>query len=109
MPGRGERPVAGEFGGEQRDPRLLVQRQIVGAHARYAEQFGEHAFVHRAVLPHVERREVESEHLDRADQPPERADARELPLAARRSEEHTSELQSLMRISYAVFGLTKKK
>src|SRR3546814_6547806 len=27
--------------------------------------------------------------------------------AARRSEEHTSELQSLMRISYAVFCLTK--
>src|SRR3546814_5572439 len=26
-----------------------------------------------------------------------------------RSEEHTSELQSLMRISYAVFGLKKKK
>src|SRR3546814_5295981 len=26
----------------------------------------------------------------------------------RRSEEHTSELQSLMRISYAVFSLTKK-
>src|SRR3546814_9086250 len=26
-----------------------------------------------------------------------------------RSEEHTSELQSLMRISYAVFRLTKKK
>src|SRR3546814_2030578 len=29
--------------------------------------------------------------------------------AKRRSEEHTSELQSLMRISYAVFCLTKKK
>src|SRR3546814_13463086 len=29
--------------------------------------------------------------------------------AERRSEEHTSELQSLMRISYAVFGLKKKK
>src|SRR3546814_2886620 len=28
---------------------------------------------------------------------------------AARSEEHTSELQSLMRISYAVFCLTKKK
>src|SRR3546814_5731152 len=28
---------------------------------------------------------------------------------AKRSEEHTSELQSLMRISYAVFCLTKKK
>src|SRR3546814_5581601 len=30
-------------------------------------------------------------------------------LALFRSEEHTSELQSLMRISYAVFCLTKKK
>src|SRR3546814_6999402 len=29
--------------------------------------------------------------------------------ASSRSEEHTSELQSLMRISYAVFCLTKKK
>src|SRR3546814_10180104 len=29
-------------------------------------------------------------------------------LADKRSEEHTSELQSLMRISYAVFCLTKK-
>src|SRR3546814_4478971 len=31
------------------------------------------------------------------------------PLVASRSEEHTSELQSLMRISYAVFCLKKKK
>src|SRR3546814_7970711 len=31
------------------------------------------------------------------------------PDAAHRSEEHTSELQSLMRISYAVFCLKKKK
>src|SRR3546814_2424289 len=30
-------------------------------------------------------------------------------VAGKRSEEHTSELQSLMRISYAVFGLKKKK
>src|SRR3546814_10530464 len=30
-------------------------------------------------------------------------------LATRRSEEHTSELQSLMRISYAVFCLKKKR
>src|SRR3546814_7974103 len=30
-------------------------------------------------------------------------------LSCRRSEEHTSELQSLMRISYAVFCLNKKK
>src|SRR3546814_9022960 len=31
------------------------------------------------------------------------------PPASSRSEEHTSELQSLMRISYAVFCLKKKK
>src|SRR3546814_2869671 len=31
------------------------------------------------------------------------------PAAGGRSEEHTSELQSLMRISYAVFCLKKKK
>src|SRR3546814_1898798 len=34
---------------------------------------------------------------------------RKQPPAQRRSEEHTSELQSLMRISYAVFCLKKKK
>src|SRR3546814_2351002 len=39
------------------------------------------------------------------------ADARQVGLlhGAQRSEEHTSELQSLMRISYAVFCLKKKK
>src|SRR3546814_2270396 len=35
--------------------------------------------------------------------------AKALEAAAGRSEEHTSELQSLMRISYAVFCLKKKK
>src|SRR3546814_2222462 len=35
--------------------------------------------------------------------------ADERPVAGSRSEEHTSELQSLMRISYAVFCLKKKK
>src|SRR3546814_3213172 len=33
---------------------------------------------------------------------------RAFPMTATRSEEHTSELQSLMRISYAVFCLKKK-
>src|SRR3546814_9033764 len=33
----------------------------------------------------------------------------EVIFGAKRSEEHTSELQSLMRISYAVFCLNKKK
>src|SRR3546814_9668443 len=39
----------------------------------------------------------------------ERSSCRLWRKALRRSEEHTSELQSLMRISYAVFCLKKKK
>src|SRR3546814_7642692 len=39
----------------------------------------------------------------------EPAKIREALIATDRSEEHTSELQSLMRISYAVFCLKKKK
>src|SRR3546814_4086165 len=38
-----------------------------------------------------------------------RLDAAESSVVAGRSEEHTSELQSLMRSSYAVFCLKKKK
>src|SRR3546814_7424651 len=37
-----------------------------------------------------------------------RSEARAYPIHKSRSEEHTSELQSLMRISYAVFCLKKK-
>src|SRR3546814_6592011 len=40
---------------------------------------------------------------------PRRMPARRAPASRQRSEEHTSELQSLMRISYAVFCLKKKK
>src|SRR3546814_5529730 len=36
------------------------------------------------------------------------AGSKDTPTGAARSEEHTSELQSLMRISYAVFCLKKK-
>src|SRR3546814_18332431 len=39
----------------------------------------------------------------------QRHDVRRRSHHRQRSEEHTSELQSLMRISYAVFCLTKKK
>src|SRR3546814_6740908 len=42
-------------------------------------------------------------------EPQHRGDAPKDETAMRRSEEHTSELQSLMRISYAVFCLKKKK
>src|SRR3546814_4013358 len=62
-------------------------------------------------------RDPVGDHLQRADHPAAGAagvERREIPAgrrrpAARRSEEHTSELQSLMRISYAVFCLKKKK
>src|SRR3546814_8572501 len=40
---------------------------------------------------------------------PARQAVEELERVGARSEEHTSELQSLMRISYAVFCLNKKK
>src|SRR3546814_8856808 len=46
-------------------------------------------------------------HRDRTDAA--RADHQYLAHSKTRSEEHTSELQSLMRISYAVFCLKKKK
>src|SRR3546814_6580909 len=58
--------------------------------------------------------EEPDQHLPGADQDPvqRRPDHRPhqgLLCDIRRSEEHTSELQSLMRISYAVFCLKKKK
>src|SRR3546814_9966949 len=40
---------------------------------------------------------------------PRHGDSRDILFVRERSEEHTSELQSLMRISYAVFCLKKKK
>src|SRR3546814_10247234 len=45
----------------------------------------------------------------RINSPPNARRRRWRPSTSRRSEEHTSELQSLMRISYAVFCLKKKK
>src|SRR3546814_2819175 len=57
-----------------------------------------------------ERHRIDAD--DRVGNPPGRDAAlqrREQVVVADRSEEHTSELQSLMRNSYAVFCLTKKK
>src|SRR3546814_6243480 len=52
------------------------------------------------------RREIG--HLRKADREREDQPGLKLPRQHARSEEHTSELQSLMRISYAVFCLKKK-
>src|SRR3546814_7887484 len=59
------------------------------------------------VLPWRARRDVERLHADLPEPGPDSGRA-ELA-AVVRSEEHTSELQSLMRISYAVFCLNKNK
>src|SRR3546814_10522952 len=65
----------------------------------------------------LDRQEQDSGERERQDTPP-KEEADETPanrarataaLPDDRSEEHTSELQSLMRISYAVFCLKKKK
>src|SRR3546814_4613716 len=50
-----------------------------------------------------------AEAMPTADDPSGLLDRSDLDHAMVRSEEHTSELQSLMRISYAVFCLKKKK
>src|SRR3546814_9453510 len=58
---------------------------------------------HRFCLSAVQARSIRPSTL------PSETDKRALVRAMVRSEEHTSELQSLMRISYAVFCLKKKK
>src|SRR3546814_7660182 len=55
----------------------------------------------------VDRRHIRAKTIGRAWIGQRRID-RQRDAACCRSEEHTSELQSLMRISYAVFCLTKK-
>src|SRR3546814_5313146 len=82
-----------------------------------SDQLGDHGVIEHADLAAFHHAIVDSDaiHLQRrivADEPPGRR--KETPIwilgiDAVRSEEHTSELQSLMRISYAVFCLKKKK
>src|SRR3546814_6765497 len=54
--------------------------------------------------PHVIKHSRRADPVDKGTRPLDRN-----RFASARSEEHTSELQSLMRISYAVFCLKKKK
>src|SRR3546814_4864465 len=88
--------------------------RIAAGHAAPAETAGTHLAAHIALAPavrHALPRPTGA--LRRAGpavpglrEPPPRLSGRH---AGPRSEEHTSELQSLMRISYAVFCLKKKK
>src|SRR3546814_10156622 len=75
----------------------------VGAHAFERVVLGDRHMLQRRRVHHV----VDPAH--RHLQPVDVAHVDRLAMAMRgRSEEHTSELQSLMRISYAVICLTKK-
>src|SRR3546814_5750855 len=88
---------AAQGAGAGRDPGVSARRDpCLGAAARR-----EHLLLHHHhLLDHVLDRSGRREPQPRAQRDPDRRD--------RRSEEHTSELQSLMRISYAVFCLKKK-
>src|SRR3546814_5802306 len=63
----------------------------------------------RGLQPAAARSLCRRRHEGAGDRPRLAAEDRPGPDPGGRSEEHTSELQSLMRISYAVFCLKKKK
>src|SRR3546814_6617423 len=93
--GQGDADVRGEgleqrhqFLAERHEQQRIAEREQQPAHELFAERRADRA------LQHQDQAELAEE-----------ADTRRL---TDRSEEHTSELQSLMRISYAVFCLKKK-
>src|SRR3546814_10292257 len=88
----------GAGGGDER--RLRAVRDEPGAPERIAD-------LDRRMIGH--RHQFDGAITDRGDRPQSGVEILERIAAERRSEEHTSELQSLMRISYAVFCLKKKK
>src|SRR3546814_2577070 len=95
--------------GTARADRLAVVARLLFAHAVLGSQ------VFDRILALRRQRRVELERLemqfhagvfaDAGDRLFQRLQADRAPRAGPRSEEHTSELQSLMRISYAVFSL----
>src|SRR3546814_9045869 len=85
--------------GAARPPRHRPPRAIACLALRGKPPVDCHARAHRAhLITRRGRNALHQRHVRRKIMPPRR-----------RSEEHTSELQSLMRISYAAFCLTKKK
>src|SRR3546814_8082911 len=88
----------------------LLQRAPVEDHARqwmrrgqlFEHVFGGRRLAFRRLAEHRQLELLVEDHAELLRGP-------EIEFAAGRSEEHTSELQSLMRISYADFCLKKKK
>src|SRR3546814_2046357 len=99
-------------GGEEERRLAFASHAAVGLvrHHALREQAGkglldvDHPHLVQRARPEARVEQVEDRMLDAADI---LIDGQ--PAANHRSEEHTSELQSLMRISYAVFCLKKKK
>src|SRR3546814_2947026 len=79
-------------------PQTIFPAMVAVAYARREVMGAEPHYITRYIEPRIGNEALVG--LDVASQPEN--------LAALRSEEHTSELQSLMRISYAVFCLKKK-
>src|SRR3546814_11818797 len=92
--------------GEPADPAVLLPRD---GGARVEDGAPAGVDRHRARLQPRHRRRVEQMVRARRQRAVERQQVRLRQQRLERSEEHTSELQSLMRISYAVFCMKKKK
>src|SRR3546814_4767617 len=87
----------------------LRDRGAAGQQRRHRKAERSRSYIrefHRSFTPVLQACEIVVAAADRVSGSRLRAPA--LPQRASRSEEHTSELQSLMRISYAVFCLKKK-
>src|SRR3546814_1621845 len=84
-------------------PALLTLLAAAGATAAPAKLHADHPLSYTLWDTRADRPIDEAELFARA------IAARWVLVGEKRSEEHTSELQSLMRISYAVFCLKKKK
>src|SRR3546814_8600273 len=82
-----------------------LEKDVPDIEKRRAER--EYRFAHTEIARHRYLGETDVRAIDRADDHTEGDERHDAPQD--RSEEHTSELQSLMRISYAVFCLKKKK
>ena len=69
--GRRQRARIAQFAHQQRDPRLLVQRQIGHAGHRRVDQFRDRALMHGRILPDVEACEMKAETIHRPAQQPQ--------------------------------------
>ena len=68
---RCQRPRVAQLVRQQRDPRLLAEREIGHAGHRGIDQFGDGALMHGGILPHVEPGQMEAEAVHRATQQPQ--------------------------------------